>query len=88
MTYRPCRYHQQLSRRELLQVGGSAALGLGLTSVMNQTAGAQGTIPAKAKSVIVIHLTGACSHHDTFDMKPEAPAEVPNEIQEVPPSVE
>ncbi|HSG69881.1 MAG TPA: DUF1501 domain-containing protein [Planctomycetaceae bacterium] len=80
MTSRLCDYHRQMNRRELLQVGGSAALGVGLTSVLGDTARANDSIPAKAKSVIVIHLTGAASHHDTFDMKPAAPKEIRGEF--------
>ncbi|MCH5377997.1 MAG: DUF1501 domain-containing protein, partial [Planctomycetes bacterium] len=83
MTNRPCQYHQQLGRREALQVGASTALGLGLTTLMNPAAQAEGSVPAKAKSVIIIHLTGACSHHDTFDMKPDAPKEIRGEFDPI-----
>jgi hypothetical protein len=72
--------HRDLHRRDLLQIGGSAALGLGLTSVVGRTARGESAIPARAKSVIVIHLTGAASHHDTFDMKPDAPREIRGEF--------
>ncbi|MES2790600.1 MAG: DUF1501 domain-containing protein, partial [Planctomycetota bacterium] len=30
-----------------------------------------------------IFLTGACSHHDTFDMKPDAPAEIRGEFKQI-----
>ncbi|MBD3673837.1 MAG: DUF1501 domain-containing protein [Planctomycetaceae bacterium] len=83
MTSQPCEYHRQFNRREMLQIGGSSALGLGLTSVLGQQAGAAAPIPAKAKSVIIIHQTGACSHHDTFDMKPEAPKEIRGEFEPI-----
>jgi len=65
-------------RRELLQVGYSALFGLTLPSVLQRraTAANQAARPARAKSVILAFQTGACSHHDTFDMKPEASAEV------------
>src|SRR5262249_18101983 len=32
--------------------------------------------PARARSVILVYLGGGMSHHDSFDLKPEAPAEV------------
>ncbi|HUG19907.1 MAG TPA: DUF1501 domain-containing protein [Planctomycetaceae bacterium] len=80
MPSRLCDYHRRMNRRELLQIGGSAALGVGLTSVAGTAAPPDGTIPARAKSVIVIHLTGAASHHDTFDMKPAAPKEIRGEF--------
>ena len=37
----------------------------------------------KPKSVILVFLTGAPSHLDTFDMKPDAPPEVRGEFQSV-----
>jgi hypothetical protein len=37
--------------------------------------------------VLIIFLTGAASHHDTFDMKPEAPAEVRGEFKPIDSSV-
>jgi hypothetical protein len=78
-----------MSRRAALQVGYSGALGVGLPAVMRRGApggegdrsGAAG--PARPKSVILVFLTGAASHHDTFDMKPEAPAEVRGEFQPI-----
>ncbi len=43
--------------------------------------------PGTPKSVLIVFLTGACSHHDTFDMKPEAPAEIRGEFQPIATSV-
>jgi uncharacterized protein (DUF1501 family) len=82
-----------LRRRELLQVGYSGLLGLGLPAVISgRAAGAEsakaeqrrGTTP---KSVVIIFLTGAASHHDTFDMKPAAPAEIRGQFQPIETSV-
>ena len=36
---------------------------------------------AKAQNLIVIFLTGAASHLDTFDLKPDAPPEVRGEFK-------
>lgn len=60
-----------LNRRVLLQVGFSGFLGLGVP----QWARAKGerASAGRAKSVVFIFLTGAPSHIDTFDPKPEAP---------------
>ena len=33
------------------------------------------------KAVIMVYLSGGLSHHDTFDMKPDAPAEVAGEFR-------
>jgi hypothetical protein len=71
-----------ITRRELLQVGYSGLLGLGLPGLL--AARAQGNTtpaPRRGKSVLLIFLTGAPSHVDTFDMKPEAPAEVRGSFQ-------
>jgi hypothetical protein len=39
--------------------------------------------PRKAKSVVIVFLTGAASHIDTFDMKPDAPAEIRGQFQPI-----
>jgi hypothetical protein len=69
-----------MTRRELLQVGYSGLLGLGLPSLFARhawaAAGARGTRGQHPRSVIIVFLTGAPSHIDTFDLKPDAPAEV------------
>ncbi|MEO6808629.1 MAG: DUF1501 domain-containing protein [Isosphaeraceae bacterium] len=73
-----------LTRRELIQVGYSGLLGLGLPTLLGHQARAErpGNGP-KAKSVILIFLTGAASHIDTLDMKPEAPEEVRGSFQSI-----
>lgn len=73
----------QLSRRGFVQAGFSGALGLSLASTMAQANTTTMTRPRKAKSVIIVFLTGACSHHDTFDMKPDAPAEIRGQFQPI-----
>lgn len=73
-----------LRRRELLQVGYSGLFGLGLSSVLGAKASASsGITTPQAKSVLIVFLTGAASHHDTFDMKLEAPAEIRGEFQPI-----
>ena len=39
--------------------------------------------PRKAKSVVIVFLTGAASHIDTFDMKPDAPAEIRGQFKPI-----
>ena len=68
-----------IRRREMIQVGYSGCLGAGLHTWFSQRAAASGLEPLhhpKAKSVLLVFLTGAASHHDTFDMKPDAPEEI------------
>jgi hypothetical protein len=75
-----------VSRRELLQVGYSGLMGIGLSSLLHHRAAAaeirqaSGRPAAKPKSVILVFLTGAPGHLDTFDLKPEAPAEIRGEF--------
>lgn len=64
-----------LTRRELLQVGYSGLLGMGLASILDGTARATAPAP-RVKSVVVIFQTGAPSHLDTFDLKPDAPESI------------
>jgi hypothetical protein len=76
----PPRHPTGVTRRELLQVGYSGLLGLGLSSV------ARGQSPASAKppkSVILVFLTGAASQIDTWDPKPDTPAEVRGEFKPI-----
>jgi hypothetical protein len=63
----------------VLQVGYSSVLGLGLSALPIPSARA-GT-PRRPKSVILVFLTGAASHIDTLDPKPEAAAEIRGEFQ-------
>ena len=72
----------RLDRRSLLQVGSSGLLGLGLADCLRSTPRAQAAT-ATPKQVIVVFLTGAASHHDTFDMKPEAPPEIRGEFRPI-----
>jgi hypothetical protein len=76
-----------ITRRELLQVGYSGLLGMGLPSLLahqaGAAAGAGGTERRRARSVILVFLTGAPSHLDTFDLKPDAPAEVRGTFQPI-----
>jgi len=66
----------ELTRREVLQVGYSGFLGLGLPSLLHGRTAATLAKTGRARSVLFIYLTGAPSHIDTFDPKPDAPAEV------------
>src|SRR5262249_26386030 len=80
------------TRRELLRIGGAAMLGLSLPEVLRLQAAA--STPAKkvpgwgsAKSVILIFLQGGPSHIDTWDPKPDAPANIRGEFKAIPTNV-
>src|SRR5258707_899969 len=71
-----------VTRREAILAGGLGTLGLTLSDFLHlQEAQATPTPPAersfgRAKNVILLYPFGGPSHLETFDMKPEAPAEV------------
>ena len=69
-----------INRRELLQVGYSGLIGLGLSQFLNAAEAPKAKTP---KSVIVVFLTGAASHIDTFDPKPDAPVEIRGEFKPI-----
>ncbi len=74
------------NRRELLQVGFSGFLGLGLHQLLGtqRRASAAGEPNfGGVKSVIFVFLTGAPSHQDMWDLKPEAPAGIRGEFQPI-----
>jgi hypothetical protein len=73
------------TRRDLLQIGGLGALGLNLDLWMNRkllrAAEADHAVNfGRAKSCILLFLFGSPPQHETFDPKPEAPAEVQGEM--------
>lgn len=84
----PC-VHPRLARREALQAGAIGLLGLGV----NHLAGLHDTAlcraadlpaePPTAKNCIFIFLSGGLAQHESFDMKPEASAEVRGEFRPI-----
>src|SRR4051794_17618001 len=73
-----------LSRRKWLKAGGLGACGLSLAGMP-----AVGAAPAEThsreaiRSCILIFYYGGVSHHDTWDMKPNAPREVRGEFSSI-----
>jgi Protein of unknown function (DUF1501) len=74
------------SRRVLLQVGGLGAFGLGLPQLLASPAGPRPG-PGRARSCILVFAWGGPSQLDTWDPKPDAPAEVRGEFRPVATSV-
>jgi hypothetical protein len=81
-------------RREFLQVGYSGFLGFGLAELFMGRAVADGAAASKpnritatgkprAKSMILVFLTGGVSHLDSLDMKPDAPDGIRGEFQPI-----
>lgn len=71
------------TRRGFLRVGGLATLGLTLGQYLRVQA-AQPAAKRKPMSCILLWMQGGPSHHDSFDPKPDAPAEVRGEFSTIP----
>ena len=61
-----------LSRRRLLQAGGTGLFGLNVPRLLQAEDTLEGAFGGKARSVIFLFLFGGPSQLETFDMKPEA----------------
>jgi hypothetical protein len=74
------------SRRDFLRLGTLAPLGLSLPALLaaEKARAATGAAPARAKSVILVFLGGGISHHDSFDLKPEAVEEIRGKYKGIP----
>src|SRR5438105_11591305 len=72
----PRRVCSGLTRRELLQVGGTGLLGLSLPKLWAAEALTSPWQHARAKSVIFLFLFGGPSQLETFDLKPTAPEKI------------
>lgn len=81
-------------RREILQVGFSGFLGLGMAGLLTGRARAEGatvgsvrrsssTGVPRAKSMILVFSTGGLSHLDSLDMKPDAPEGIQGEFRPI-----
>ncbi|VTS07858.1 DUF1501 domain-containing protein [Tuwongella immobilis] len=77
------------TRRDMLKVGTLGALGIGLPQLLKSEAVASHSSKGapRAKSVILVFLGGGLSHHDSFDLKPDAPAEIRGEYKPISTSV-
>lgn len=69
-----------VSRRNFLRVGALAPLGLALPELLAAEANSQ---RGRAKSVILLFLGGGLSHHDSFDMKPDAVEQIRGKYQSI-----
>ena len=65
-------------RRQLLRIGALAPLGLTLPDLLRSQdrAAAASAGGRRARSVILVFLGGGLSHHDSFDLKPDAIEEI------------
>src|SRR5262245_8722288 len=63
------------TRRDFLRVGSLGLAGLSLPGLLQAESGVK-KAAARAKSVILVYLGGGISHHDSFDLKPDAPDDI------------
>jgi hypothetical protein len=77
--------HPRLPRRTAIQVGSVGLLGLGMNHVagLRVAAGETGRAATSKRSVIYIFLSGGLAQHDSFDLKPEAPAQIRGEFHPI-----
>src|SRR5689334_9216942 len=70
----PSSFCDGLSRRDAIRVGTASLFGtaFGLPQLLRAADGAK---PKKDVSLVFVFLHGGQSHLDTFDLKPDAPAE-------------
>src|SRR5262245_57527679 len=71
-----------LTRRRFLQLGSLAFAGLGANALLPLRLTASGGA-ASDTSVILIWLPGGPPHMETYDMKPDAPAEYRGEFRPI-----
>jgi hypothetical protein len=72
-----------VTRRDFLQVGTLGAIGLGLPQYLAASEAGIVDPSKKNRSAIMIFNLGAPSQLDTFDMKPDAPAEIRGPFQPI-----
>ena len=78
-----------ISRREMIRVGSLAGLSLAEFFRLQQVRAAQSDKPLAAEppkkdvNCIFIFILGGMSHHDLWDMKPEAPAEIRGDFKPI-----
>jgi hypothetical protein len=70
-----------LTRRDFLTIGGLALGGLSLPQIL--AAEARAEIRNSHKAIIMVFLAGGPPHQDTFDLKPDAPAEIRGEFRPI-----
>ena len=87
MSSAPSAQHPVFSRRSALQAGSVGLLGLGMNHVddlrRDAAAADTGTGTGRAKSVVIVFLSGGLTQHDSFDPKPEAPDGIRGEFSPI-----
>lgn len=87
MSHRNCSEFARLNRRQVLAGCGLSLMGLSLPELFALRSEASVKPPSsgfgRAKSCIVLYCWGGVSHLDTWDPKPDAPAEVRGDFKPI-----
>lgn len=77
--------HPRFTRRTMLQAGTIGLLGLGMNHLpaLRALASDGSAGQAKARTCIYIFLSGGLAQQDSFDLKPDAPAEIRGEFKPI-----
>jgi len=81
LMFEPSPHCEGHNRREFIQLGALAGLGVSLPDVLRLQA--QSEKPSDDISCIFMWMNGGPSHIDTFDPKPEAPVEIRGEFDAI-----
>src|SRR5262249_22581000 len=87
-TMRNHRY-SSLTRREILRLSAAGVAGASVSGWFGQLAeyARAAAPPTRLKSCVLLWMDGGPSHHDTFDPKPEAGAEIRGDLKAIDTSV-
>jgi len=79
----PARLCDDLDRREWLRIGGLAAFGLSLPTLLAARQSASASREPKGKACIVLFLLGAPPQQETWDPKPDSPPEARGDLKAI-----
>src|SRR5690348_11781621 len=82
----PNHWCDAFSRRQFLRLGGLTAFGLSLPRLWEAQASSAlaGRRPGRARACIVLFMTGGPPQHETWDPKPDSPAEIRGPFRPIP----
>src|SRR5262245_36354204 len=78
----PACHHPLITRRTALQAGAVGLLGLAAGDLAELRAASRDRKPS-ALACIYVFLSGGLAQHDSFDLKPDAPAEIKGEFKPI-----
>jgi len=72
-----------MGRREFLRAGSLGLFGLSMSQMWQAQAAKKETLKGKAKACILLFMWGGPAQQDTWDMKPNAPAEYRGDFKQI-----